>query len=337
MCELWVPQRSSNGATSTTIKHMGNCIRPYIVLPLNSVVVACFLCRRLNVFSETKIYNCTMNAQRAFGGAAAAGCLYQQQQPASASEEGFNRFASLNVSRHPTTASLQNQTRRWETRPSLQPLEDPRSKPQPTLPARQRPHPALQEDVEGSHPMRLHYPRSGHKDWSDISDIPLTTSKAVAFGKGGRRVDPLEPRYALPSSPPPSIPEPAFKRDSHSVADIPGAQPRQKRTLKERGPPPVLEVRRNRLCGVFYVGSFHGWMGFNTLQQTMQSTSTDAVVLFSLCRARRAAGRPCAPTRARAGGRCTTWLTSTTRAWAVCGGRRGAQTRSRRLTSFIAW
>lgn len=181
-----------------------------------------------------------MDARRAFGGGAAAACFAQ-----GAPEPAAARYTSMSVARTPA-ATLPNAPRVFTPRESLPALDARGARPRSLPPARARAPPELAAPVEGSHPLPLPTARArpgDHREWHELDDLAGAHPRAVAFGARGRRqLDPLAPTYALPRAPVPPPPEPAFKRDLHSVADIDGAAPRRRRTYEERRPGPLVEV-----------------------------------------------------------------------------------------------
>ncbi|KAH8087573.1 hypothetical protein JL720_6884 [Aureococcus anophagefferens] len=96
-----------------------------------------------------------------------------------------------------------------------------------------RPNFYVTDDIDGSHPMKLHPRGVGGVDRLAETDIEGSKPRPLHF-KTERHVNPLCPEYTLPSCALDMPPVPKFVRDGYGISDIEGTAPRSRFRFAQR-------------------------------------------------------------------------------------------------------
>ncbi|KAK7240495.1 hypothetical protein SO694_00111013 [Aureococcus anophagefferens] len=96
-----------------------------------------------------------------------------------------------------------------------------------------RPNFYVTDDIDGSHPMKLHPRGVGGVDRLAETDVEGSKPRPLHF-KTERHVNPLCPEYTLPSCALDMPPVPKFVRDGYGISDIEGTAPRRRFRFAQR-------------------------------------------------------------------------------------------------------
>jgi hypothetical protein len=135
-------------------------------------------------------------------------------------EAAVDRFVSMSVTRN-AAATIAELPRPLTMRASMRVDDIEGARPR-ALPQWQRGNFHETLDIEGAQPKPLHVEKRNHPALAlTNADIEESAPRATRF-RTQRRVDPVDPAYALPRAEPLPVEPPRFRRDLHSIGDIAG-------------------------------------------------------------------------------------------------------------------
>ena len=135
-------------------------------------------------------------------------------------EAAVDRFVSMSVTRN-AAATIAELPRPLTMRATMRVDDIEGARPR-ALPPWQRGNFHETLDIEGAQPRPLHVEKRNHPALAlTNADIEESAPRATRF-RTQRRVDPIDPSYALPRAEPLPVEAPRFRRDLHSIGDIAG-------------------------------------------------------------------------------------------------------------------